>query len=132
MNKKLTGVLIDTTNKTAQKLTIADELNEFYNILKCRTIDIVTRNIGAGRSKKAFDIICDDEGLCNNDPLISAINNLGTPMLVGNLFITGTTDTEGNLTSLSESDIQFILKRCQILCTNKHLDGLMMLTQCEY
>ena len=123
---KLSGVLIDTEKRIARSVTIEDELDEFYKILNCSTIDIVQRRIGSGRSKKSFSIVCDE------DPKISAINNLGSGMLVGNLFITGLSDGEGNLLSLAPEDLNYILRRCQKMPTRKHPEGLMILTQCEY
>lgn len=129
---KLSGVLIDTEKRIARSVTIEDELDEFYKILNCSTIDIVQRRIGSGRSKKSFSIVCDDEGTFVEDPKISAINNLGSGMLVGNLFITGLSDDEGNLLSLAPEDLNYILRRCQKMPTRKHPEGLMILTQCEY
>lgn len=67
-----------------------------------------------------------------DDPKVSAIDNLGNIMLVGNLFITGPADQEGNLTSLTKEDANFVLKRCQVMPIKLHPEGLMILTQCEY
>lgn len=80
------------------------ELETYYDILGCRLIDIVSRRIGT----KQFDIVCDDEGLFNNEAPISMIHeNAMVPMLVGSLFICNS-DKKGKLVSLSESDTQII------------------------
>ena len=131
MAKKLLGVLVDVENEKVEAMEIEDELDSFYKILNCSTIDIVVRNIG-GRHKKAFDIICDDEGLFKEPQKISAIDNLGNVQLVGNIFITGTADDNGNLTSLSASDVAYIKSRVQKMGTRKFPDGYPMLTQCEF
>lgn len=130
MAKKLLGVLVDVENEKVEAMEIEDELDSFYKILNCSTIDIVVRRIG-GRHKKVFDIVCDDEGLFKEPQKISAIDNLGNVQLVGNIFITGTVDNEGNLTSLSPSDVAYIKSRVQKMGTRKFPDGYPMLTQCE-
>ncbi|MCM1189822.1 MAG: DUF3846 domain-containing protein [bacterium] len=131
MAKKLLGVLVDVYNEKAQPLEIEDELDSFYKILDCTCIDIVRRRIG-GRFKKAFEIVCDDEGLFREPQKISAIDNLGQPQLVGNIFITGTVDVDGNLTSLTKYDVSYILSKVQKMSTRKFINGYPMLTQCEY
>ena len=131
MAKKLLGVLVDVENEKVEAMEIEDELDSFYKILNCSTIDIVVRRIG-GRHKKAFDIVCDDEGLFKEPQKISAIDNLGNVQLVGNIFITGTADNEGNLTSLSDSDVAYIKSKVQKMSTRKFPDGYPMLTQCEF
>lgn len=131
MAKKLLGVLVDVYNEKAQAMEIDDALDSFYKILDCSCIDIVRRRIG-GRFKKAFEIVCDDEGLFREPQKISAIDNLGQAQLVGNIFITGTADEDGNLTSLTEYDVSYILSKVQKMSTRKFINGYPMLTQCEY
>lgn len=131
MAKKILGVLVDVENEKVEAMEIEDELDSFYKILNCSCIDIVVRNIG-GRHRKAFDIICDDEGLFKESPKISAVDNFGHTQLVGNLFITGTADKEGNLTSLTELDVEYIKSKVLKMPTRKHPKGYPMLTQCEY
>lgn len=126
----LRGVLVDVENESASIVEIPDDLDEFYKILNCDCIDITVRRIGYRKEK--FNIVCDDEGLLKEPQKISAIDNLGNPQLVGNLFIVGTADSEGNLTSLSEDDAAYILARVQKMGTRKFPAGYPMLTQCEY
>lgn len=130
MKKLLRGVLVDVEKETAGIVEIPDELDEFYRILNCDCIDIPMRRIGYRKQK--FNIICDDEGLFKNPQKISAIDNLGQPQLVGNLFIVGGTDLEGNLTSLSADDAAYVLAKVQKMGTRKFPAGYPMLTQCEY
>lgn len=128
-NKKLRGVLVDVENKKVDAIEIADDLEKYYEVLNCTCIDIVQRRIG----RKKFTIICDDEGLFNAAPKISAINNLGQAQLVGNLFIVAAgSDEYGNLIGLSKSEADYILKRCVKLATRNYPDPYPMLTQCEY
>lgn len=109
---KIKGVLIDVEEQTSVKPTngasvieIEDALDTYYEILKCSCIDIVNREIGG----KRFDIVCDDEGLFSDNVKPSAIAKGREVMLVGNLFIAGMADEEGNLTSLSQEDCDIIL-----------------------
>ena len=131
MSKKLLrGVLVDVENEKVQVTEIEDTLDEFYRILNCDCIDITRRRIG--RSRKCYDIICDDEGLFKAEPKISAIDNIGQPQLVGNLFIVGGPDAEGNLVSLTNDETAYIMGKVQLLGTRKYPAGYPMLTQCEY
>lgn len=128
MENKLMSIFVDVEKETAKRIDIIDDLDTFYELLNCNTIDIVSRRIGS----KRFDIICDDEGLLKGAPKISAIDNLGSPQLVGNLLIVGTPDEEGDLTSLTEEDANYILSRVQHMCTRLYPEGYPMLTQVEY
>lgn len=121
------GLLLDIKNNKTQVVE-AEGLEQYYELLDCHLIDIVQRRI----DRKRFEIICDDEGLFKEDYKISAINNLGEPMLVGSLLICGKADTEGELTSLTDEEITYIKERIQTMYTRNHPEGYLMLTQCEY
>ena len=105
---KIRGILLDVDTGDArghvEDIEIEDSLEEYYRILKCDTIDIVTRKIDG----KTFNIVCDDNGLFKENPRVSAVNSHGEPVLVGNLFIC---NNDGPvLTSLSDDDVSHILK----------------------
>ena len=120
------ALLLDTVGKTT-KVVDANTLEDYYGLIGCDCIDIVTRKIG----RKVYDIIVDDEGLLKDDPIISAIDDFGRVMLVGSMIICGLADAEGELTDLSDNDIRYIKKRIQTLNTLKHRD-LLILTCCNY
>lgn len=124
------AVLIDVDAEEAKTVEFEHSLQNIYSLLHCDCIDIVSRAIGHGRSSKRFDIICDDEGTFKISPKISAIDNLGRPMLVGNLLVTNH-DAEGNTVSLTDDECEFVLAHVEKLGTSKYPDGYMMLTQCE-
>ena len=105
--KKLTGVIVMPDKGKAEKATITDSLDSFYNVLDCTTIDIVERRIGG----KYYDIICDDEAPLKELPLVSGVDGLIRPMLFGRLFICHH-DDEGGLTSLSEEEVKAVLSNC--------------------
>lgn len=131
--EKITGILIDVVNETAKVTTIDKCLDAYYRILNCDCIDIVRRRIGANKRRAAhyYEIVCDDEALLKEDPKISAIDDLGRPMLCGNLFITKF-DGVDDIASLEPADIlrlrEFILPQM----TRNHPKPYPMLHQCEY
>ena len=93
-------------------------LDEIYKLLKCDTIDIVSRPFGI--DKKMFNVILDDNGRLKDKPIPSALNIIPGKKdfsidFVGNLLICGFADEEGNLTDLSLDDICKI-KNQVILC----------------
>lgn len=102
---KIKGVLVDVINKRIETREVEDTLEEYYNLLNCDMIEIVSRHIGG----KDYDIICDEEGLLKVNPIVSAFDSLNQPMLVGNLFIVNYGEN-GKEASLTEEDIDHILK----------------------
>ena len=120
-------VLLEVHNETVLEINIRPEIDAYYFALRCTSIDIVERKIGG----KWFDVMCDDEGLLKEEVKISAINDMGEPMLVGNLMFFHN-DGEGNLVGLSDEDVDHIKKNIQHMYTHKYPMGYPMLTQCEY
>jgi len=129
---KIKGVLLDIVKDEARVVEFEPTLDNYYSMLRCDLIDIVSRTIGYSRSRKVFDIVCDDEGTFKEDAKISAIDNLGNPQLVGSLLIVGLADHEGHETSLTDKECAFVMERMQKMNTINHPEGYTMLTQCEY
>lgn len=119
-------VLIDAINQEFKTIDIEDDLDVFYEIIKCRTIDIVNRKIG----DRDYLIICDDEGLLKDNPILSAIDQKIQPMLVGNLLIVKN-GFEGELEGLTDEDVEFIRGNCYKIPTKQHPCGHLML-HCEF
>lgn len=128
----LTGVLLDVYADKVDVVTIPASVEAYCKVLDCEIFQSVDRMIGTNRSHRRFEILCDDEATFRQDCRISAINNMGEVMMVGNLFIVKADAETGSYVSLSESDQQFILNRIQHMSTRQHLKGYQMLTQCEY
>ncbi len=111
-NKTLKVVVILPQDNIIQMQLINNDLKSFYETLKCDTIDIVRYKING----KYFRIICDDTGLLKFNPIPSLMTLDCQPILVGNLIITGDELTlDGNLTSLTDKEIQFILDERNIV-----------------
>lgn len=120
-------ILLNVFDERVELIDIEPELDAYYEKLDCSYIDIVERKIGG----KFFDVMCDEEGLFREPQKISAINDMGEPMLVGNLMFFKN-DGEGNLVGLSDEDIEHIKSFIQKMYTNNFPLGYPMLTQCEY
>lgn len=107
---EIKGLLVDVKSKNGniRIVTVEDDerlLDRFYELLKCDTIDIVTRKIGG----KTFTIVCDDNGLLVDEKVPSALSRNGWDvMLVGNIFVCNS--YKEFLASLSADDIKHIKK----------------------
>lgn len=121
------ALLIDVMENKVEVVNV-NGLEDYYRLIHCTTVDIVNREIKG----KRYDIICDDEGTFSDDPLISAINDLGGVMFVGNLIVCGGTDEEGGLTALTDDDIKHIRENIQSMGTRRHPEGHCMICQMEY
>ena len=109
------AVYLDVSNNAKPAIIdLKDDLNEFYKLIKCDCIDIVSRKIG----NKYYDIICDDNGLLVNRPVVSAIDILNNPALVGNLLIVGEPTACGEMTELSTEEAKMI---CDNTCLCQRL-----------
>ena len=128
MENKITAYLIDPETKTAKPVTITASLESYYSTLRCDLIDIVDRRIGG----KRYTIICDDEALLRDDPLISAIGDLGNPMLAGSLLVVNSDRHAGTLLSLEQSDIDHIARHIHHHGTRRHPEGWPMLCQVSW
>ena len=118
---------VDTKTNTAKAVDIEPSLATYYDMLGCDTIDIVNR--GFGRSGKTrFDIICDDNGLFSDNPVLSAVDKDGRGMLVGSLLVVGEADDEGNETSLTDEDVRLLERYTGMLYTrrNPHKKQVML------
>jgi len=98
-------LLIDVYNNKVETVE-ANGLEDYYKYLDCDTIDIIQRWIG----DIPVNIICDDEGTFKEHPKISAIDVWGDIALVGNLLIAGGEVVDGELTELTEGEIEVIKK----------------------
>ncbi len=135
----ITGYLIDVAKETAEVVTVTKELSSYYRILDCSTIAITEQRIGArtrrNREAHIFNIVSDDESLLAEAPKISAIDNMGSPMLCGNLFIVKSQRNEIgeiSLASLEPQDVEYLKQFIRLQATRKYPRPYPMLHQCEY
>lgn len=118
--KKYDGNDISVTNKDThfEVKSLINMPYAFADVIGCEYINIVKRTIGG----KQYCIVFDDCGLYNNEPVISLLDvrNPGKSIF-GNIIIAGAEDDHGELTSLSEYDIDNITSR--ISCTTRTIQG---------
>lgn len=116
MNNTITGFFIDPLYNIAEPRTIGKSLDAYYALLRCDTIDIVSRSIG----EEPYDIICDDEALLKADPIPSAIDRKGRAALYNPIFIVNY-DGVDDVCSLTPDDIKH-LQSC-LTSIVLHVDG---------
>ena len=124
----LRGFLIRTDGR-CEECTVRreNELENLYAALECSLIDIVCRVIGG----KTYNIVCDDEGLLREAPVLTAATLKGEPVLFGNLLI-ARNDNEGNLTSLTDEDMR-IVEHALVRMPAKHSPAIAdRVLLCEY
>ena len=98
--EKITGLLVKPEYGTIERVSIRKSLEGYYEALNCSCIDIVTRSIGG----KNYEIVCDDEALCKEGAIVSAMSNKHEPMLFNRLFV-AKSDGKEDLCSLSHDEI---------------------------
>lgn len=133
MSQKIKGILIDVEKGSFSVLKIEDTLKEYYRILNCNCIDIVTRCIGPD---EIYKIILDDCGAIKHDPIPFAVDIEGNIHFYGNLFIVSSItighkligyDDEIVLSSLSDDDIEYLqkyIKDATLKCDNRQIKVL--------
>lgn len=101
-------LMIDVENRKVEMVE-ANTLTDYYKLIGCRTIDIISRSIGDVR----VEIVIDDEGALVENPKVSAISPEGIPALYGNLLIaSGRVTEDGDLTELDQDEIEAIKTWC--------------------
>ena len=121
-------LLLDVKNREV-KTVEANGLDDYYRLIGCRTIDIVSRTIGDVK----VEIIIDDEGALVNNPTISAIDIAGTPVLCGNLLVaSGRVTEDGELTELTEAEIDEIMDNVATITTSVYKEPYSALVEVDY
>jgi len=110
--QKARVLVLDVIDGNGLYETEVENLNDYYEHLKCECFDIANRKVG----DKRFDIFVDDAGLFVDNPIPSVLDRNLQPMLVGNCIFANH-DYEGNTTSLSDEDVE-IIKRETISLIN--------------
>lgn len=99
-------MLLLDVHKNEVKMVEANGLEDYYNLIGCRTIDIIRRRIG----DVEVEIVIDDEGMLVDNPKISAVDITGNPMLCGNLLVaSGRVTDDGELTELTPEEVDKIM-----------------------
>ena len=121
-------LLLDVENRDV-KMVDANGLDDYYRLIGCRTIDIVSRSIGDIR----VEIVIDDEGALVDNPKISAIDIDGTPMLFGNLLVaSGRVTEDGELTELTQEEVDEIMDNIATITTSVYKEPYPVFVEMDY
>ena len=121
-------LFLDVENREV-KTVEANGLDDYYRLIGCRTIDIISRTIGDVR----VEIVIDDEGALVDNPKISAIDIDGTPMLFGNLLVASDRVTEdGELTELTKAEVDEIMDNIATITTSVYKEPYQVFVEMDY
>ena len=121
-------LLLDVENREV-KLVEANNLDDYYRLIGCRTIDIISRTIGDVR----VEIVLDDEGALVESPKPSAISVDGTPVLFGNLLIaSGRVTDDGELTELSAGEFFELKNNIATITTSVYKEPYPVFVEMDY
>ena len=121
-------LLLDVKNREI-KTVEANGLDDYYNLIGCRCIDIIHRRIG----DVEVEIVIDDEGTLVDKPKISAIDIDGTPMLCGNLLVaSGRVTDDGELTELTEEEVDEIMDNIATITTSVYKEPYPAFVEVDY
>ena len=94
----------DSIEEFVEAKEIESNLDTYYSEIGCDYIEIPERCIGG----KLFNIICDESVLLKDDPIPSAVGNGYQEAIFGNLIVCGLADDDGELTGITDEDVQLI------------------------
>ena len=121
-------LLLDVKNREI-KTVEANGLDDYYKIIGCRTVDIISRTIGDVK----VEIVLDDKGALVNNPKVSAIDIDGTPMLFGNLLVaSGRVTDDGELTELTEEEVDEIMDNVTTITTSVYKEPYPVFVEMDY
>ena len=122
-------MLMLDVEKRDVKMVEANCIDDYYELIGCRYIDIVRRTIG----DVEVEIVLDDEGALVEHPKVSAIGIDGTPMLYGNLLIaSGRVTDDGELTELTEAEVDEIMDNVATITTSVYKEPYPALVEVNY
>ena len=121
-------LMLDVENKEI-KIVEANGLNDYYELIGGRCIDIISRTIG----DVEVEIVLDDEGAIIENPKVSAISIDGTPMLYGNLLIaSGRVTDDGELTELTKEEVDEIKENVAMITTSVYKEPYPVFVEMDY
>ena len=122
-------MLLLDVEKRDVKMVEANGLDDYYELIGCRCVDIVHRTIG----DVEVEIVIDDEGAIVDNPKVSAIGVDGTPMLYGNLLVaSGRVTDDGELIELTRAEIDEIMDNIATITTSVYKEPYPALVEVDY
>ena len=107
----------------------ANGLKDYYRLIGCRTIDIISRKIG----DIDVEIVIDDEGALVEHPKPSAVDIVGGIALFGNLLVaSGRVTDDGELTELTQDEIDVIKENVAEVTTGFYKEPFKIFVEMDY
>lgn len=100
----INGFLLDATARTALPSS-ADEDN-LSEALGVSSITLAMHSVGGAN----FCFVCDDEAKLHPNPVLSAVDSFGRPVIYGSFFVCNYDEEDDSLINLSKKQVT-ILKR---------------------
>lgn len=111
------------------KTVEANGLKDYYKLIGCRTVDIVSRKIG----DIDVTIVIDDEGALVEYPKVSAVDIVGDVSLYGNLLVaSGRITEDGELTELKQEEVNEILKNVTVVTSRHYKEPYRIFVELNY
>lgn len=109
------ALLLDAFNKDIRVIN-PDGLQDYYSLLNCSSVDVISKNI----SDKRFNLIFDNEAELLETHRPSAIDDCGQVVLFNNLIITGEGNLEGDFKDITDEEIEYVKKYIHTVRTSKY------------
>lgn len=125
--EKIKGILFNGSEEP-KVVEVYDKLDDYYKLLDCDVIDVITRRVKNHLGESNITIVVDDNGLLKNRIIAPSgyLINKGKirEILLGKIFVCDE-DENGKLISLSEEKIRTILESVEIVFTklNEYFDN---------
>lgn len=116
------ALILDAFNKDI-RVVDPQNLQDYYKLLNCSSVDVTNKKI----SDKQFNLIFDEEAELSETRRPSAMDDYGHAVLFNNLIIAGEGNLEGNLSDLTDKEIEYIKKYIHIVRTSKYPCGCLLL-----
>ena len=111
------------------KTVEANGLDDYYELIGCRTISIVQRKIG----DIDVEIIIDDEGALVDNAKVSAVDIVGNIALYGNLLVaSGRVTDDGELIELTQDEIDVIMENVIEVTTRVYKEPFRIFVEMDY
>lgn len=121
-------LFLDVYNNTLETVE-GNGLKDYYRLIGCRTIDIISRKIG----DIDVEIVLDDEGELVNNAKPSAVDIVGEIALFGNLLIaSGRVTDDGELTELTQYEIDAIKENVAEVTTGFYKEPFKIFVEMDY
>lgn len=116
------ALILDAFNKDV-RVVDPQNLQDYYKLLKCSSVDVTNKKI----SDKQFNLIFDEEAELLETHRPSAMDDYGQAVLFNNLIIAGEGSFEGDFKDITDEEIEYVKKYIHTVRTSKYPCGCLFL-----